>query len=222
MHIISNILPHLDTKTPALQQTLVKAFDLIGQSVHNEHLKLANNFTFKHRDEFVKRLLSYINLNPPPPVKKDAKGYMIFTLSPSHSFSPVETPKRSLLVQPFPASFEKLKLATLGLNACSTLIRLDPVLPREIEEELVVVVSQFLSVEKDLPKDDKKGSAKLSDELEKLDLGLIFENIDRALMSLLGQDKSIACLKRLLHGMSNAVTLSHLMQSLPSSSPLLI
>eukprot|EP01127_Copromyxa_protea_P018695 TRINITY_DN5940_c0_g1_i1.p1 TRINITY_DN5940_c0_g1~~TRINITY_DN5940_c0_g1_i1.p1 ORF type:complete len:1700 (-),score=516.03 TRINITY_DN5940_c0_g1_i1:86-4894(-) len=185
MHVITNVLPHLDTKTVALQQTLVKVFDLIGQSVHNDHLKLANNYTFKHRDEFLRRLLSYINLNPPPAApKKDPKA-------------PAEPVKRSLLIQPFPASLEKLKLSVLGLNACSTLIRLDPVLPRDLEEELVVVVSQFLSVEKETPKEDKK-PVKGSDELEKLDLALIFENLDRALMSLLQQDKSIACLKRLL------------------------
>lgn len=77
---------------------------------------------FKHRDEFLRELLRYINLNPLPPPRKDEKV---------KEMAPVVN---KVDIKPFTVGNAKAKSSVLGLNACATLIRLSPPLSRDLEE----------------------------------------------------------------------------------------
>eukprot|EP01126_Amoeba_proteus_P067356 TRINITY_DN9930_c0_g1_i5.p1 TRINITY_DN9930_c0_g1~~TRINITY_DN9930_c0_g1_i5.p1 ORF type:complete len:1273 (-),score=291.41 TRINITY_DN9930_c0_g1_i5:204-4022(-) len=186
MHIINNILPNLDTNNLALQQTIVKVFDLIGQTLHVDHL--GAEYRFKHRDDFLRHLMRYINLNPSPPSKENKQV-------------PLESVSKRLTLQAFACSVEKIKLSILGLNACSTLAKLDS-LPRDLEEDIVAIACQYFTLEKEVPKpkDEKKDQTPTGEDKqqENVDISLVFENVDRMLMVCLGQDTSIACLSRVV------------------------
>jgi len=64
------MVPFFETSDLKLQQTIIQAMDLVGQSVTPEHLQTA--FTFKHRDAFINHLISYLRL-PVPRQKKEVK-----------------------------------------------------------------------------------------------------------------------------------------------------
>jgi len=184
MHVINHLQPHLKTNNSTLQLTIIKAFDLIGQSLHPDHLGATPPYTFKHRDEFLRECIRYINLNPTPEVPPKKGESVPIDKKPS---------KSKVTLKVFPVNNTKAKTSVLGLNACATLIRLNPPLPRDLEEIVTRVVLQYITLEKEdtPPKPDAPPE-------EPVDLNLVFENLDLVLMTILSQDKSVACLKRLL------------------------
>jgi len=206
-HIITHMTPHLETTDLPLQQINIQAMDLIGQSLTPDHLQ--SDFIFKQRDQFISSLSNYLRLinslkkddkkkddKKKDDKKKDdkKKDESKVEEKPVESQAPVEF--STVTLETILMNSVKVKIAVLALNACTTLLSLEPGLPILVEQDLVSSIAQYYSVQKEgVDAEPKEGE-------EAVNLDLVFLNLDRLMVAILTKDPSIACLKRLINSIT--------------------
>eukprot|EP00013_Stygamoeba_regulata_P006034 CAMPEP_0177640424 /NCGR_PEP_ID=MMETSP0447-20121125/6535_1 /TAXON_ID=0 /ORGANISM="Stygamoeba regulata, Strain BSH-02190019" /LENGTH=1747 /DNA_ID=CAMNT_0019142493 /DNA_START=242 /DNA_END=5485 /DNA_ORIENTATION=- len=172
--IMSTLNPMLENATSvSLRETLVKAIDLIGKTVHPNHLKLGKGYVFSQRDALLSCLIRYMD-----PSAGSGKKLS----SAAHS------------------GLRQLRI--LALNACSTLVQLEPSLPEELESQLVKTTVEFFAIQPLLPPDDAKKKKYSPEKLAALEEAIaaqrtLFENFNQLLATILAMNSSMECLSRL-------------------------
>lgn len=168
VHIINPIKPFFaDAKSPVLKECIIRAVDLIGKALHPS--RLHKEFTLTHRDELLKYILSYMC----PDIKGGSSGS-----------GPTSGPMLGGGTDIPP------NIISLALKAISTLIRLQPLLSKELEETLLEKTLQFFHLK--VNSDGKKQA--VTEE----DLSLILNNLSDMVLSLLYMNNTISNLKHLL------------------------
>eukprot|EP01125_Pyxidicula_operculata_P007550 TRINITY_DN2562_c0_g2_i2.p1 TRINITY_DN2562_c0_g2~~TRINITY_DN2562_c0_g2_i2.p1 ORF type:complete len:1126 (-),score=250.20 TRINITY_DN2562_c0_g2_i2:7-3384(-) len=190
IHVINNMNPFFESRDTKFQQTIIQSIELIAQTANPEHLQ--QPYTFKHRDAFIGHLLSYLRLTGPkqqqqqsPASNNQKKDANNTTTSSSSSSS--SSPSH-ICLDNIPLSVQKYKVAVLALNACSTLVSLDPNLPPNVEDEILQVVSQYYSIQKELDVDEKPDNNNTE---------LLFQNLDKLLLTIMSKESNISCMKRI-------------------------
>jgi maestro heat-like repeat-containing protein family member 1 len=171
--IMSTLNPMLENATSvSLRETLIKAIDLIGKTVHPNHLKLAKGYAFSQRDALLSCLVRYMCPNATSNKRLSTAAH---------------------------ASLRQLRI--LGLNACSTLVQLEPELSETLETELVKSTVKFFTIQPLLPPgaQKKKLSAEKTAALEEAITAqrTLFENFNQLLATILAMNSSMECLSRL-------------------------
>lgn len=132
INMLSTMKPFLENpKSIDVKDVLIKTIDLIGKAVHPSHLKA--NYVLKDRDVLVQHIIRYISL--PAKGNKDDPPFK----PPVPDSGPI---------------LDMVALRTSGLGTLTTLIHLQPALPRPLEAELVKAIIAFVS----LPPPQKKSA----------------------------------------------------------------
>ena len=145
--------------------SLLKMIDLIGKAMHPSHLKTP--FTFLQRDQLIKNVLHFIG------------GQVTEAQDPKNKKKPNVTSKATN------------KLRILALDCLSTLIRLEPNLPPELESDVLITVKNFFDLLAD--KKEQKEAEKENKKMNEL-----FVKLNQLYTSFLFMNTSIAQLSRIL------------------------